>query len=259
MIWKNRFKTITKISYYRGLDAKPHTLLFEINPEHNPKEDFAFEILNSFSQRYKSTINNRVKVLEVGNRAELISTCVNPDPEFPDVYIKEWRIFVKLDDLYFEKQFNDLSCVFFFIDFPIVLTKDNSRGVIIDWDHDYFFGQVSPESETVLYPIKSDKCEKSDQGLKKEKPLRPVQQDKKECQRIASQIWKKHPILDIVHLKKHPEILKIAGKNYTLYTKETIHRWLSEKAPEKASDPGKRPKETREKQKKICEKIGIKI
>jgi len=92
IIWKNRFKTIIKISYFRGINAKPHTLLFEINPELNPKENFAFEILNSFSQRYKSIISDRTKLEKVGNRAELIETCVNPDPEFPDDYIKEWKI-----------------------------------------------------------------------------------------------------------------------------------------------------------------------
>ena len=91
------------------------------------------------------------------------------------------------------------------------------------------------------------------------KKLRPDQKDKIECQNIALEVWKKYPILDIFHLKKHPDIKKISGVTYGLYKETTIHRWLSEIAPKNAKDKGKRSKETREEQKKICKKIGINI
>ena len=91
----------------------------------------------------------------------------------------------------------------------------------------------------------------------KDKPmLRPNQQDKIECQKIAEETWGKYPILDIVHMEKLPAITKIVGKQYTGHN--TLRNWLKEVAPKRAKQPGKRNKETCLEQRKICEKLKIK-
>ncbi len=84
--------------------------------------------------------------------------------------------------------------------------------------------------------------------------VRPSQQDKFKCQKIAKEIWGKYPILDIAHMIKLPAIKKIVGR---LYQSATLHEWLKEVAPERAKQPGRRNRETRSKQKEICEKLGI--
>jgi len=89
--------------------------------------------------------------------------------------------------------------------------------------------------------------------------LKNCQKDKIKCQEIGKEVWKQYPILDIKHLKNHPEILKISGKNKTLYKDKTLHKWLSEVAPESASAKGRRSIEIQKQQKEICKKIGISL
>lgn len=88
------------------------------------------------------------------------------------------------------------------------------------------------------------------------KKLRPDQQAKSECQKVAQEIWNNYPILDIVHLIEHPDIKKVTEN---MYMKDTIHNWLKDVAPERARKPGKRDKETREKQGRICKALGIEL
>lgn len=154
-VWKSRYEAITKISYFRGKDANPHTLLFEINPAHKPKHGYAFEILHSFSHIYKQPAGNgQAKRLRIGTRDELIETCETPDPNHPDIYITEWQFFVKLDDTYFEKQINDsASGEYILLDHRRELKKDHSRGLIKEWNDGYFNSQVAFESEIVLFPV----------------------------------------------------------------------------------------------------------
>lgn len=112
--------------------------------------------------------------------------------------------------------------------------------------------EIPPELEGLVKKKGADQ----DNGGKK---LRPDQEDKIECQKIAKEVWKEYEDLDIKHLKKHPKIKKISGSANKFYKETTIHRWLSEVAPENAKKRGKRPKEIREEQNKICEEIGIKM
>lgn len=93
--------------------------------------------------------------------------------------------------------------------------------------------------------------------IESEKVLRSNQKDKIEVQKIGRQVWQKYQILDIVHVKRHPDIKKIAGGNYGMYKEKTIHKWLSEIAPKNAKEKGQRPPEIRNKQKKICKKLNI--
>jgi hypothetical protein len=88
------------------------------------------------------------------------------------------------------------------------------------------------------------------------KKLRPNQQDKIDCKKIAEEAWGKYPMLDIVHMIKLPAIKKIVGKLYT--GRKTVHDWLSEVAPPRAKRGGIRSPEMRSEQKKLCEKLGIK-
>jgi hypothetical protein len=108
------------------------------------------------------------------------------------------------------------------------------------------------ESNSSHPPARTNKIES-------EKKLRPGQKDKLEVQRIGRRVWQEYGILDIVHLKKHPDIKMIAGGKYGMYKETTIHRWLSEIAPENAKKQGKRSKRIRDQQQKICKEIGIKM
>jgi len=84
--------------------------------------------------------------------------------------------------------------------------------------------------------------------------LRPNQEDKIKCQDIAKKVWAEYEILDISHVKLHPEIKKIVGKQYK---GKTLHNWLKEVAPERAKQPGKRSPGIRSEQDEICKKLGI--
>lgn len=90
---------------------------------------------------------------------------------------------------------------------------------------------------------------------KKPKKLRPNQKDKLKCQQIATEIWSKYPILDIVQVAKHPDVEKIKGR---LYKPKTIHNWLKEIAPENVKRGGRRDKTTRLEQDRACKALGIK-
>jgi len=89
---------------------------------------------------------------------------------------------------------------------------------------------------------------------KKPKKLRPNQEARKECQRIAKDIWAKYPVLDIHQVAKHKDI-KEAAKMYTL---KTLLNWLKEIAPENVKRGGRRDKTTRLEQDRACKALGIK-
>jgi len=87
------------------------------------------------------------------------------------------------------------------------------------------------------------------------KKLRPSQEDKFECQKIAKEIWEEHP-LDIKYMKMHPNIRKIVGKQYK---DSTLHGWLSDVAPQQIKRGFRRSKDYIKKQLIICKKLGIKV
>jgi len=108
--------------------------------------------------------------------------------------------------------------------------------------------------QAIVDSIKN-KISQSENDKPGEKKLRPNQKDKKKCQKIAIEVWEKYPILDIVHMKKHPEIKNIVGKYYT--GKNTLQSWLSDVDPEKPRKGGTRDPVTRKKQQKICKLLNI--
>ena len=110
--------------------------------------------------------------------------------------------------------------------------------------------QVLTDSRLILFS--RDDVDEAD--LSEPQKLRPNQQDKFDCQKIAKETWDEYPILDIVHMIKLPAI-KIVGKHYA--GRNTLRNWLKEVAPKRAKQPGKRSRETLLEQKKICKKLGI--
>jgi hypothetical protein len=93
----------------------------------------------------------------------------------------------------------------------------------------------------------------SDRSIRKK--IRPVQEDKIKCQKIAKDIWRES-LLDIKYMKMHPDIKKITGR---LYKDKTIHNWLSKVAPPEIKRKGRRSKDYEKKQIGICKKLKIEI
>ena len=87
--------------------------------------------------------------------------------------------------------------------------------------------------------------------------LTPSQEDKIACREIAKEVWSKYPILDYIHMVKHPDILKIVGKQYK--GKRTVRNWLCEVAPKRVKENKRRSLKTKAQQETICRKIGIQI
>ena len=87
------------------------------------------------------------------------------------------------------------------------------------------------------------------------KKLRPDQEDKLECQKIAKEVWKEH-LLDIKYMIMHPDIKKIVGRQYK---DKTVHRWLSKEAPDEVQRKGTRSKNYVKEQLAICEKLKIEV
>jgi hypothetical protein len=81
--------------------------------------------------------------------------------------------------------------------------------------------------------------------LPHKKKSRPEQEDKKEVQKIAKFLWYEKKLkIRIKKMSNRPEIKRIVGKRYK---PKTVHRWLSEVAPEFAKKPGRPKKENKPK------------
>jgi len=76
--------------------------------------------------------------------------------------------------------------------------------------------------------------------LPKAKKLRADQEAKLKVQKVAKELYDKHPQIDTVkEMVDRPEILESGGK---AYQHDTRHKWISEIAPRRAKTPGIRPK-----------------
>jgi hypothetical protein len=64
--------------------------------------------------------------------------------------------------------------------------------------------------------------------------------DKRKVQEVAQILYANHPEFNTVkEVATHPDVLEAGGKNYSY---ETVHKWVSEVAPERAKKPGIRSK-----------------
>ncbi len=80
------------------------------------------------------------------------------------------------------------------------------------------------------------------ENAKKEpaKAIRPSRKDMLEVQRVAKELFKKHPEFDTIkEFRNLPEIMEAGGKHYS---ESSRHKWISKVAPEHLSDPGIRRK-----------------
>jgi hypothetical protein len=78
--------------------------------------------------------------------------------------------------------------------------------------------------------------------------------EKAACQKIASDVWAKYPILKIKHMLRHPDIVGVVGR---YFHEKTLRAWLSEVAPEDAKKPGRLSAKALKGQKAMCDKLGI--
>ena len=130
--------------------------------------------------------------------------------------------------------------------------EEPPKGFLEDWE----WWNMYPGSDfvdgtlVVIYERKQD----GSQQVKKPK-LRPNQKDAIDCRRIAKKAWDEYPVLDYVQMVKHPDILKVIGRQYR---DENIPRkWIKKVAPKRVSSRGIRSKETQLEQERICQILGI--
>jgi len=80
------------------------------------------------------------------------------------------------------------------------------------------------------------------ENAKKEpaKALRPSRKDMLEVQRVAKELFKKHPEFDTIkEFRNLSEIMEAGGRHYS---ESSRHKWISKVAPKHLKDPGIRPK-----------------
>ena len=122
-----------------------------------------------------------------------------------------------------------------------------------------YYPQTYKEFQKAFYFFPDIEKYEDDHPEKHQPPckLTPCQEDKKACQKIATETWAKYPTLGIIHMMRHPDILKIVGKQYK--GRSTLRNWLKGIAPDQTKKPGRRGAKVQAQQRKICKEIGIKI
>jgi hypothetical protein len=279
-LWGMKYPSICNIIFYSGMRDRRYIILFEINK--------SLESVFLTDDYRPAPISN---FLENQDGKDMLIKAKSLDYSLDKSFLDNWYIFSKdinselfslCDPLFREKcASDDLSLEVYtklrredkikmteplkrFIppekgmpeSGPIWFLNYSKNSKDFVGDKSWTLSKKGFEKFIILENSKVLFC-RDDIKVESKKKLRPNQEDKIACQKIALNIWKEYEILDIVHLKKHPDIKKIAGGAYKFYKETTIHKWLSEIAPKSAKKKGKRPKEIREKQQKICKKLKI--
>ncbi len=117
---------------------------------------------------------------------------------------------------------------------------------------EYLTSYIKIELPAILF---AKELEPPKKEKEKSKRLRKDQEDKEDCQKIASNVWERYPFLKIKYMKLHPKIKAITGR---LYQPKTVHEWLSEVAPDDVKKPGRTSKKELKRQRHICNELGIK-